>query len=219
MNYCKDLLFCLALIFAGWFATSETFLYLTKSYPVLMGFSKFFFLATMGEILGRRVTSGVWAVRNINILQRAMVWGFLGIVFTYIFPIYSYGVEGILEAKKVPLIINENFSKAFYKSFFMNMFFAFPMMTFHQFTDILIENNRLFTKWDTLTTFQMIDWENMFSKVGPSIVWFWIPAHTITFYLPEEYRILMAAMLGIALGFILSFFKLSKNKNTELFFR
>ncbi|QOX63818.1 Mpv17/PMP22 family protein [Anoxybacterium hadale] len=32
---------------------------------------------------------------------------------------------------------------------------------------------------------------------------FWIPAHTVTFLLPHEYRVLMAAMLSICLGAIL----------------
>ena len=32
---------------------------------------------------------------------------------------------------------------------------------------------------------------------------FWIPAHTVTFMLPPEYRVLMAAMLSICLGAIL----------------
>jgi hypothetical protein len=36
---------------------------------------------------------------------------------------------------------------------------------------------------------------------------FWIPAHTVTFLLPPEYRVLMAAFLSIALGGILAFAK------------
>jgi hypothetical protein len=36
---------------------------------------------------------------------------------------------------------------------------------------------------------------------------FWIPAHTITFSLPPEYRVLMASFLSIALGGILAFAK------------
>jgi hypothetical protein len=38
---------------------------------------------------------------------------------------------------------------------------------------------------------------------------FWIPAHTITFLLPSEYRVLSAAFLSIALGTILAFAKKS----------
>ena len=33
---------------------------------------------------------------------------------------------------------------------------------------------------------------------------FWVPAHTITFLLPGEYRVVFAALLSICLGIILS---------------
>ncbi len=33
---------------------------------------------------------------------------------------------------------------------------------------------------------------------------FWIPAHTITFLLPEEFRVLFAAVLSVMLGVLLS---------------
>jgi hypothetical protein len=37
-----------------------------------------------------------------------------------------------------------------------------------------------------------------------TIPFFWIPAHTITFLLPADFRILFAAILGVALGIILA---------------
>jgi len=40
--------------------------------------------------------------------------------------------------------------------------------------------------------------------VRGTIPFFWIPAHTITFLLPGEYRILFAAVLGIVLGVFLA---------------
>ncbi|MCX7905011.1 MAG: Mpv17/PMP22 family protein, partial [Caloramator sp.] len=43
-----------------------------------------------------------------------------------------------------------------------------------------------------------------------TIPFFWIPAHTITFLLPSEYRVLMASFLSIALGAILSLAKRKK---------
>ena len=36
-----------------------------------------------------------------------------------------------------------------------------------------------------------------------TIPFFWVPAHTITFMLPPEYQIVMAAYLSVALGIIL----------------
>jgi hypothetical protein len=37
-----------------------------------------------------------------------------------------------------------------------------------------------------------------------ALVLFWIPAQTITFLLPEEFRALFAAVLGIVLGVLLA---------------
>ena len=44
-------------------------------------------------------------------------------------------------------------------------------------------------------------WSFIFKKTIPL---FWYPAHTITFMLPGELRVLFAALLGVALGVILA---------------
>jgi hypothetical protein len=44
----------------------------------------------------------------------------------------------------------------------------------------------------------------MWKIVGFSLLWFWIPAQTVTFSLPPEFRILIAALLSICLGVILA---------------
>lgn len=54
----------------------------------------------------------------------------------------------------------------------------------------------------------------MFHVVGGALFWFWIPAHTGTFMLPPQYRIITAALLSIALGTILGTAKkLSQTKS------
>lgn len=50
-----------------------------------------------------------------------------------------------------------------------------------------------------------IDWYGFIRFVVlKTIPFFWIPAHTVTFLLPAEYRVLAAAFLSIALGGILA---------------
>ena len=44
-------------------------------------------------------------------------------------------------------------------------------------------------------------WGFLFKKTIPL---FWVPAHTITFMLPPEYRVLFAALLGVMLGVFMS---------------
>ena len=46
-----------------------------------------------------------------------------------------------------------------------------------------------------------VQWEFVFKKTIPL---FWFPAHTVTFLLPGEVRVLFAALLGVALGVILA---------------
>ena len=50
-----------------------------------------------------------------------------------------------------------------------------------------------------------VDWEAMWDIVlFRGVVFFWIPAHTVTFLLPEAFRVLFAAALGAVLGLILA---------------
>jgi hypothetical protein len=83
-------------------------------------------------------------------------------------------------------------------------------MTLHKITDTLIDKKLLFSKWPFLSIWKNLDWDSQWKKVAPTILWFWIPAHTITFSLPPEYRVLLAAYLGIVLGIILSYYNAQK---------
>ena len=52
---------------------------------------------------------------------------------------------------------------------------------------------------------ERVDWNRFMAfVVGKTIPFFWIPAHTVTFLLPPEYRVFVAALLSIALGLILA---------------
>jgi hypothetical protein len=65
-----------------------------------------------------------------------------------------------------------------------------------------------------------IDWHNLIEVVCfKLLVFFWIPAHTITFLLPTEYRLLYAASLSFALGVILAFAKSHQPQRRALTFR
>ncbi|MFC1612200.1 hypothetical protein ACFL6C_14645, partial [Myxococcota bacterium] len=99
------------------------------------------------------------------------------------------------------------FLTAFWKSFFMNGIFAFPMMVFHRVTDTLIERGQLFSRWPLVEVYTAIDWRNMFRMVGASCIWFWLPAHTGTFLLPPHFRVIAAALLAVVLGLILGLAK------------
>jgi len=62
-----------------------------------------------------------------------------------------------------------------------------------------------------------IDWGRFIREiVGVTIPVFWIPAHTITFLLPGQYRVLFAASLSIVLGLILSLAKMRNLKSSNI---
>lgn len=187
-------------------AFREVFRALTAAHPFIMGFGKIALLGTMGELLGVRIATGTWRLTGVRIHQRVLVWGFLGIVFTVVFPLFSFGVDGLLSAGLIPGA-GSTLAAAFWKSFFMNLIFAFPMMVFHRITDSLIERGKLFSLWPLLEVWLAIDWRSMLHVVGFACLWFWIPAHTMTFMFPAEFRVVTAALLAVVLGAILGFAK------------
>jgi len=46
-----------------------------------------------------------------------------------------------------------------------------------------------------------------------TLIWFWIPAHTITFALPSDWQITLAAVWSFVLGLILSLFVKKQDNN------
>jgi len=192
--------------------TKVLFLEATAAHPYCMGFFKFALLASMGELLAIRITTGVYT-KPIGLLYKAFVWGFIGVVIVIIFRIFSVGVHGLLDTGLLPFK-NSTLSFAFFTSLLMNTTFAPTMMAFHRVTDTIIDNKYIKKTSKISHILEKIDW-NAFIKfvIFKTIPFFWIPAHTITFLLPSEYRVLMAAFLSIALGAILAFAKKKGEKN------
>jgi len=192
---------------------------LNKEHGMLMSFIKFALLATFGETLGSRIRTGKYMPQGFGLLPRALVWGLLGCTIKLSFDIFTAGTLNFLtkmdwkEAKEVfttPGFTGGKLLIAFCISTFMNCIFAPVMMTLHKITDTHIiqhhgKASAIFTPikvGEIISTMNWkVQWDFVFKRTIPL---FWIPAHTITFILPEEYRILFAALLGIALGVILA---------------
>lgn len=215
-------LFCLGLVITILVnkTTHTAFVHLTKSHPYLMGFVKVSILATMGELLAIRILSGKF-IRPVGLFLRFVIWGFLGMSFALIFPMFDGGVHTAIKIGLLP-----NFEKKlvrtvavpFFISTAMNLIFAPTMMGLHRITDTYIElcHGKLsnLKKVRLEDVISHIDWKSLVGFVYlKTIPFFWIPAHTITFLLPSEYRVLMASFLSIALGGILAF---AKKKNQGL---
>ena len=186
--------------------TRELFKTVTSSAPYVMGFIKFAILATMGELLTIRIVNKKW-IKPAGLIYRILTWGFLGIVITLVFDLFNSGVEKLLIKGKLPGQ-SSGLTLAFFTSFLMNLIFAPTMMAFHSITDSYIDlkfanNNK---EINIKRAVDKIDWSHFVSFVVlKTIPIFWIPAHTVTFLLPETYRIITAAFLSLALGAILAF--------------
>lgn len=191
--------------------TRYVFIEVTKAHPFFMGFIKLTILATMGELLANRIINKKW-VKPVGLQYRAFIWGLLGIVFVVVFEVFAAGTIYILQTGLVPLSSTSSIGFALIASTIMNVTFAPTMMAFHRISDTYIDNMyKLVDRRKGLGSFKLInqiDWSNFVSFVVlKTIPLFWIPAHTITFLLPPEFRVLMAALLSIALGAILAFAK------------
>ncbi len=223
MKLPKDLLFLLGVgcFFLPFFISGrvfDTYYQFNLEHGLLMSFIKFFFLATLGEVIGLRIRTGVYYRKGFGLLPRAIVWGFLGITIYMAFAIFSAGTPVLLEKlgfEDASLMLQSDLSwrkvaVSFSIATALNLFYAPVMMTFHKITDIHILQNEgtlrgFFTPIRFAGIFKEINWDVQWNFVFKrTIPLFWIPAQTITFLLPEEFRVLFAAFLGIILGILLA---------------
>ena len=188
-----------------------TFRALTANYPYIMGFFKVAILATMGELLAIRIATSDWKKPN-GMLMKSFVWGLLGLGFVIAFPLFAGGVKALMTAHLMPDFGNNIFMTALLTSAFMNLVFGPTFMCGHRITDTYIDlaGGKIsnLSKVSLAQVTGTIDWNGLIGFVlVKTIPIFWIPAHTITFCIPPEYRVVMAAMLSICLGVILSYAK------------
>ncbi len=205
---------------------TQSYRELNVQFPYILSFIKFFVLASIGEVLGHRIRNGNYVLKRFGLLPRAIVWGFLGLSIKMAFVIFGAGAPIMLETMGLNFptanpadILENNFIKnfswlqllsAFTVSVTLNIFFAPVFMTVHKITDTHIAQNqgkllkclkpipirKIITEmnWD-------VQWNFVIKKTIPI---FWIPAQTINFLLPGEYRVLVAAIYSIILGVILA---------------
>ena len=219
-----DLYFIVAIaaIFLPFFLSAplyEWYSTFNATHGMVMSFLKFGILSTLGEMLGCRISTGKYFTPTFGVLPRMVVWGFLGMGINMAMIIFSKGTPMFMQymgmTNAVEAFTTDGFSMdklwvALAVSVAMNTIFAPVFMTFHKVTDahIAAHNGSLkalvtpIPMAERLATLNwQAQWEFVFRKTIP---FFWYPAHTITFLLPTEQRVLFAALLGIVLGVLLA---------------
>ncbi len=190
--------------------THHLFFGFTNEYKVLGGFIKFFLFATIGDIISWRLIHKNYRVKGL--IYKAIVWGLIGVVIVFIFDIFHQGVLALQASGLLPLE-NNALATAFLVSLFMNFTFAPTMMMFHRISDRYIERKIDEPTVAFNTVLKEINYLGFIRfVVFKTLPLFWLPAHTITFILPAEYRVFFASLLGVALGLILG---LAKHVNTK----
>lgn len=193
-------------------AGHEIFIRISTSHVYLMAFIKFAVLATMGELLAARILTGHWSCPS-GLVWRAVIWGLLGTLIALVFFLYATGVSSALQKGLLPSVsgqgLGARFLFAFFTSALMNLLFAPTFMAFHRITDTYIDlgDGKIsrIMRLELSEVLERIDWSGFVKfVVCKTIPFFWIPAHTVTFLLPAEHRVLAAAFLSIALGAILA---------------
>lgn len=76
---------------------SEWYYAFNASHGMIMSFLKFAVLSTLGEMIGLRISSGVYNRRGFGILPRMLVWGVLGMGINIAMIIFSNGTPVVLQ--------------------------------------------------------------------------------------------------------------------------
>ena len=184
-------------------ASREVFKKLSSDYAILMGFIKFALLATAGELIAVAIVKGELGV-PVKIVFRFLIWGLIGMWITLMMKVYSIASVTLMGIGFLPGG-DSAFLRALYTSVLMNTTFGPTFMAVHKITDKILELKAEKTPVTLTNIVSGIDWKGFFGfTILKTVPIFWIPAHTVTFLLPAEYQVMMAAGLSVALGVILS---------------
>jgi hypothetical protein len=168
---------------------------LVTEYPLATAMVQFAILGTLGDIISK------WIVKRkfffpfgVNTLILKMAeWAFLAVCIKYAFVGFQGFIDSLTQHGLLPDL--PLFGRSFAVSASMNLQFGPFLVIMHRILDNTIAREK--------------NWNNL-DKGLLSLVWFWIPAHTITFILPRPYQIGLAAIWSVVLGIILGFYNRAK---------
>jgi hypothetical protein len=164
-----------------------------KAHPIYMAIIQFAILGTLGEIISKMLVnkSSKYPFSFLVTLWKMEVWGILAVCIKYAFVGINGFVIVLMEHGLLPQMQPGSVAFAFAKSALVNIQFGLFLVIFHRILDNVIVKEK--------------NWKNL-DKGMLSLLWFWIPAHTVTFSLPVDYQIGLAALWSVVLGFILGSF-------------
>lgn len=169
----------------------DWYLSLVKAHPITSAMAQFAVLGTLGEALSKWLIAGrvhsPFGLRGT--LLRAAGWSALAVAIKYAFTGFVAFTDGLVAHGLLPEL--GAFGKAFTVSLAMNLQFGPFLVIAHRLIDNAIDGRP--------------NWAGL-DKGFKSLLWFWVPAHTLTFMLPVDFRIGLAAVWSLALGLILGWY-------------
>ncbi len=158
--------------------------------PLISAAVQFAILGTFGELLSQVIRSRRFALRCtlLQLIGKILAWGLLGIIIKYGFAGMKGFVNALVEHNLLPFACSSGLARAFAVSVVTNLLFGPQMMAFHR-----LEENLIMRQWN---------WHGL-QTAWLTLLWFWIPAHTLTFSLPKDYQIGLAALWSVVLGLIM----------------
>jgi hypothetical protein len=162
--------------------------------PLLSAAIQFGILGTFGEIASFSLQKKRFAFPCTfpQLLAKVLAWALLGIIIKYGFTGMKGFTRALLDHQLLPQVLAEGIGWAFAVSVLTNLFFGPQMMFIHR-----LEDNLILWRWDL----------GGLSRAWWTLIWFWIPAHTVTFSLSTEYQIGLAAIWSVLLGLIMGMTK------------
>ncbi|KIX11530.1 hypothetical protein [Dethiosulfatarculus sandiegensis] len=172
----------------------EAYINMVTANPLGMAAIQFAILGTLGEVASFSAVNRRFALpcNQMQLALKAVAWAVLGIVVKYGFVGVTGFADALLDHGLLPSFLSSGLGRAFLLSFCMQAVFGPQIMYFHRLEDNLILRQWNFSGMETALK---------------ALVWFWLPAHTITFMLDKPLQIGLAAAFSVALGFILGFAK------------
>ncbi|HUW69378.1 MAG TPA: hypothetical protein VMX33_04035 [bacterium] len=160
---------------------------------LLSAFIQFAILGTLGEVLGIIASKRRPSNKALEWLAKALVWGVLGILIKYAFTGFKGFLATLVDKGFLPAACEQiTILRALSLSVLTNSMFGPLLMVLHRSSDNVISHTRGYAGIE---------------KSLATLAWFWVPAHTVTFALPLEYQIGLAALWSVALGLIMGFTK------------
>jgi hypothetical protein len=162
--------------------------------PLFSAAIQFAILGTLGELISSSLRQKRFALpcNGMQLAGKILAWALLGIIIKYGFTGMKGFTKALLEHNLLPQFMADGIGWAFAVSLMTNVFFGPQMMFFHR-----LEDNLILWEWNM----------KGLTRAWWTLIWFWIPAHTITFSLQPDYQIGLAAIWSLVLGLILGLSK------------